>query len=77
MYPADHKSPKGKLRLLYEAAPLAYIAEQAGGAASDGKTRILDIQPNELHQRVPLVIGSKDDVAFVERTLVEELSATS
>ena len=77
LYPADHKSPKGKLRLLYEAAPLAFIAEQAGGAASDGKTRILDIMPTELHQRVPLVIGSLDDVAFVERTIVEELSVTS
>ncbi len=76
MYPADHKSPHGKLRLLYEAAPLAFIAEQAGGAASDGKTRILDIDPTELHQRTPLVIGSKDDVSFVERMLVEEMSAT-
>ncbi len=69
MYPADSKAPKGKLRLLYEAAPLAYIAEQAGGSASDGQTPILDIEPTELHQRTPLVIGSKDDVAFVERTL--------
>ena len=71
MYPADSKSPKGKLRLLYEASPLAYIAEQAGGAASDGKDPILDIVPSELHQRTPLVIGSRDDVAFVERILRE------
>ncbi len=71
MYPADSKSPKGKLRLLYEASPLAYIAEQAGGAASDGKRPILDIVPSELHQRTPLVIGSRDDVAFVERILRE------
>ena len=71
MYPADTKSPKGKLRLLYEASPLAFVAEQAGGAASDGKTPILDIEPTELHQRTPLVIGSRDDVAFVEQTLRE------
>ncbi len=71
MYPADSKSPDGKLRLLYEASPLAFIAEQAGGAASNGETPILDIQPTELHQRTPLVIGSKDDVEFVERILSE------
>jgi fructose-1,6-bisphosphatase I len=69
MYPGDSKSPRGKLRLLYEAAPLAFIAEQAGGSAIDGSKPILDIEPAELHQRTPLVIGSKDDVAFVERTL--------
>ncbi len=71
LYPGDKKSPKGKLRLLYECAPLAYIAEQAGGAASDGVRPILDIEPTELHQRTPLVIGSRDDVALVERTLHE------
>ncbi len=71
MYPADSKAPKGKLRLLYEAAPLAFIAEQAGGAASDGVTPILDIQPTELHQRTPLLIGSKEDVAFVQQTVAE------
>jgi fructose-1,6-bisphosphatase I len=71
MYPADTMSPHGKLRLLYEAAPLALIADQAGGAASDGKTPILDIIPQELHQRTPLLIGSKADVAFVERTVAE------
>jgi len=60
-YPADSRDPNkpyGKLRLLYEAAPLAFIAEQAGGAASDGTQPILDIEPTELHQRVPLFIGS-------------------
>lgn len=67
MYPADKKSPQGKLRLLYEAAPLAFIAEQAGGAASDGRTPIMDIEPAELHQRTPLIIGSKHDVETVER----------
>ncbi len=61
-YPADSKSPQGKLRLLYEAAPLAFIADAAGGAASDGERRILDIQPKELHERTPLFIGSREDV---------------
>jgi len=70
-YPADTKDPNtptGKLRLLYEAAPLAFIAEQAGGGASDGRGRILDIRPESLHQRTPLFIG---DRALVEK--VEEL----
>jgi fructose-1,6-bisphosphatase I len=65
-YPADQKSPKGKLRLLYEAAPMALILEAAGGAASDGSKRILDIQPTELHQRTPLLLGSREDVALAE-----------
>lgn len=67
MYPADNKSgsPGGKLRLLCEASPLAYVAEMAGGAATDGTRRILDIQPDHLHQRVPLYIGSRDDVVRV------------
>ncbi len=65
LYPGDAKSPDGKLRLLYESAPMAFIAEQAGGAATDGKQPILDIIPTSLHQRTPLVIGSKDDVEFV------------
>ncbi len=69
LYPADSKFPRGKLRLLYEAAPLAFIAEQAGGAATDGHRPILDIVPEELHERTPLVIGSKDDVAYVQETL--------
>jgi fructose-1,6-bisphosphatase I len=62
-YPSNTKSPKGKLRLLYEANPLAFIVEQAGGLACDGHQRVMDIQPTELHQRVPLFIGSKNDVA--------------
>jgi len=57
-----YPGPKGKLRLLYEAAPLAMVVEQAGGAASTGPQRILDIEPTSLHQRVPLIIGSRDDV---------------
>ena len=71
LYPADTRNPKGKLRLLYECSPLAYLAEQAGGAATDGIRRILDLQPESLHQRVPLVIGSKADVAFVTDTIRE------
>ena len=58
-----YPGPKGKLRLLYEAAPLAMVVEQAGGVASTGNERILDINPTSLHQRVPLIIGSKEDVA--------------
>ncbi len=68
MYPADSRDPKkprGKLRLMCEAAPLAMVVEEAGGLATDGKTRILDIEPQELHQRVPLFIGSKNDVEKV------------
>lgn len=69
LYPGDNKSPDrkhGKLRLLYEANPLAFIVEQAGGRASDGYRRILDIQPEKLHQKTPLFIGSKEDVQIVE-----------
>jgi fructose-1,6-bisphosphatase I len=62
LYPSDRKSPEGKLRLLYEAAPLAFIVEQAGGMAVDGKRAILDIEPKSLHQRTPLIIGSEEDV---------------
>ncbi len=61
-YPADKKNPGGKLRLLYEANPMAFIFEQAGGMATNGSDRILDIVPNALHVRTPLVLGSKVDV---------------
>lgn len=71
LYPADTKNPKGKLRLLYEANPMAFIAEQAQGSATDGINRILDIEPESLHQRTPLVIGSREDVGFVADTLRE------
>ncbi|MCF6159364.1 MAG: class 1 fructose-bisphosphatase [wastewater metagenome] len=70
LYPADNRDPnkpKAKLRLLYEAAPLAFIIEQAGGMASTGKERILDIQATELHQKVPVIIGSKEDVLLYEK----------
>jgi fructose-1,6-bisphosphatase I len=66
LYPDDGKNPSGKLRLLYEAAPLAYVVEQAGGRASTGSERIMDIRPVDLHQKVPLLIGSPEDVALAE-----------
>ena len=69
IYPATSKSPKGKLRLLYEANSLAFIAEQAGGMATDGSERILDIQPTSLHQRTPLYIGSSNMVVEAENYL--------
>lgn len=76
LYPADTKNPNGKLRLTYEANPMAMLAEQAGGAATDGHRRILGIQPESLHQRVPLVIGSKRDVEFVGSVVAETESAS-
>ena len=66
IYPPTTKHLKGKLRLMYEANPLAFICEQAGGRATNGRDRILDIQPLELHQRTPLYIGSVDDVIVAE-----------
>lgn len=66
LYPSTAKAPKGKLRLLYECNPVAFIIEQAGGKASDGKNRIMEIQPTELHQRVPFYCGSKNMVEKVE-----------
>ena len=70
-YPANEKNPRGKLRLLYEANPLAFIVEQAGGLASNGSVRILDVEPTELHQRTPLYIGSKLDVITADRMLAQ------
>ena len=72
LYPADTRSSEGKLRLLYEAAPLALVVEQAGGAATDGRRPILDLVPKSLHQRTPLFIGSKADVAFASEILSTE-----
>jgi fructose-1,6-bisphosphatase I len=66
MYPSTTKAPEGKLRLLYECNPLAFIVEQAGGKATTGTHRILEISPKELHQRVPVIIGSKNMVEQVE-----------
>ena len=71
MYPADSRAPGGKLRLLYEAAPMAMICEQAGGRASDGKNRVLDLTPESLHARTPLYLGSRDIVTMAERYLAE------
>ncbi len=69
MYPGDKKSPKGKLRLIYEANPIAMLIEQAGGRATDGERRILEIQPTEVHQRTPLFVGSPEDVLEAEAFL--------
>jgi fructose-1,6-bisphosphatase I len=74
-YPSNTKSPRGKLRLLYEANPLAFIVEQAGGAASDGTARIMDVQPTELHQRTPLYIGSKSEIDLADEILGGAVSA--
>ncbi len=71
-YPADPKHKEGKLRMLYECAPLAFLAEQAGGRASNGVARILDVPASAAHQRSPLVIGSADDVACFELFLKGE-----
>jgi fructose-1,6-bisphosphatase I len=71
-YPGDTKNPDGKLRLMYENNPMGYIVEHAGGAASNGCKRILDIQPDSLHQRSPLFVGSKEDVRLVEEYLAGE-----
>ncbi|MGE3160955.1 MAG: class 1 fructose-bisphosphatase [Burkholderiales bacterium] len=62
MYPRDAKHKEGRLRLMYEANPMSFIVEQAGGAATDGATRILDVQPKGLHQRVAVILGSKNEV---------------
>ena len=62
MYPRDSKNKDGRLRLMYEANPMAFIVEQAGGAATDGNVRILDIQPRKLHQRIAVVLGSSNEV---------------
>jgi fructose-1,6-bisphosphatase I len=67
LYPATAKSPSGKLRLLYEANPIAFIAEQAGGDATDGTTRILDKTPRSLHERTPLYVGSKSEMERLQR----------
>jgi len=66
LYPGEMDKPEGKLRLLYEANPLAFVVEQAGGKASTGTSRIMEIEPKKLHQRVPLIIGSRRDVEQAE-----------
>jgi len=68
-YPGDAKNPSGKLRLMYENNPMSYIVENAGGAASDGRRRILDLKPTALHERTPLFIGSTEEVRMAEEFL--------
>jgi fructose-1,6-bisphosphatase I len=68
-YPGDKKNPNGKLRLLYEAAPMSFIVEQAGGRCSTGRARIMDIIPEKVHQRVPVFLGSAEDVLEMEKYL--------
>jgi len=72
MYPSDSRSPNGKLRLMYECNPMAYLVEAAGGRAIEGTQRILEVQPTSLHQRVPIYIGSPYDVGVVEDFLKKE-----
>jgi fructose-1,6-bisphosphatase I len=72
MYPADSRNPNGKLRLMYECNPMSFIVEAAGGRASNGKQRILDIKPTSLHQRTPIFIGSEEDVKKVESFMAKE-----
>src|SRR5262249_34443157 len=67
LYPPTRDYPSGKLRLLYEANPIAFIAEQAGGLATDGTRRILEIEPTEIHQRVPLFVGGKTEMEELRR----------
>lgn len=71
LYPETSAAPNGKLRLLYECNPIAFLAEQAGGKASTGKQRILDIKPTDLHQRVPFIVGSKNMVDKVEELIIK------
>ena len=75
LYPPDTKNPNGKLRLLSEAAPMAFIAEAAGGRATTGTQDVLDITPRELHQRVPLIVGSRREVAWIESLYGERAAA--
>jgi len=71
LYPPTQSNPQGKLRLLYEANPIAFLAEQAGGMAIDGSRRVLDIEPESIHQRIPLVVGSRIELADFERFVVK------
>jgi fructose-1,6-bisphosphatase I len=71
LYPPTKSHPQGKLRLLYEANPMAFLAEQAGGMATSGSGRILDILPQSLHQRTPLVVGSREEVELLSRMVAE------
>lgn len=70
-YPEDSRRPEGKLRLLYECAPLAMLAEQAGGGATTGRQRVMEICPREIHQRIPFAIGSRQEIAAYERAYAD------
>jgi len=72
MYPADSRNPDGKLRLMYECNPMAFIVEAAGGRASNGKQRVLELKPETLHQRTPIFVGSEYDVKKVEEFMAKE-----
>lgn len=72
LYPADKKSPQGKLRLMFEANPMAMLVEEAGGMSSNGAGNILDIEPLGIHQRTPLFLGSRRDIATIERLLAKD-----
>jgi len=73
-YPPTRRYPQGKLRLMYEANPIAFLTEQAGGMATDGHRRILDIQPDSLHQRTPLAIGGRNEMTLLAAALKSENS---
>jgi fructose-1,6-bisphosphatase I len=72
LYPGDSRNPNGKLRLMYEGNPIAFIIEQAGGRAIDGKRRILDVIPKALHQKTPVFVGSEEAVTMCEKFLIEQ-----
>ena len=76
LYPPTDKNPGGKLRLLYEANPIAFLAEQAGGMASDGQQRVLDIEPTSIHQRTPFIVGSQTEMREFERLVAQPSAAT-
>jgi len=75
LYPADTKSTRGKLRLLYECYPMAYVLERAGGRAVSGSQAILDIHPGGIHERCPIFLGSADDVADVEAAIAADAAS--
>ena len=77
LYPGTEQKPEGKIRLLYESAPLAFLIEQAGGRASTGTAEIMDVIPGKLHQRTPLIVGSKENVALVESFIQKQATTAS
>lgn len=77
LYPPTKQHPTGKLRLMYEANPIAFLAEQAGGMATDGRRNILDIQPEALHQRTSLIVGSKEEVSLLMKTVASEAAVAA